>query len=320
MQNEKSYEFIKYILDEADKMSLSKLIKNVSKEIHGEEILNVDKDIENRRKKLQEILEKLKIEDILNNELNKTGNKKTVPVYQLLFFRRLLLEADERNSMIKKICKNNFEEITEEEIKSFGEVLFNDFNMWLNCYMEEHKLMDEDLYSFEEIWEIDDDEEIWEGIDDENKTKILYYMETDTQMNRFIDEFLDILRNKRKLDIINKRMLDNVKQIIEEVFRLETINNLKIGSLDKYESNVGVIDLSTSLIYREESLLDYLKLFLFENFNKDFETLLERWKKIIEDFPKELERQRLDFVEEKTDNEPTNEKALDIVKKRLENN
>lgn len=139
-------------------------------------------------------------------------------------------------------------------------------------------------------------------------------------MELFCENFLSLLRNKQKLDKINKRMSDGVKQRIEDVFRLDTITDLKIDSIDRYESVVGIMDMPTSLLYSEEELLDEWKLFLLENFNKDFEKLLERWKKIIEDFPIELERQRMEFVEEKTDNKPTKEKALDIVKKRLKNN
>lgn len=316
MHNEKSYKFIKYIVDETDKMSLSKLLKNVSIEIHGIEIQNLEKDLENRRKKLQEILEKLKIEYILNNELNKTGNKKTVPVYQLLFFRRLILEADERNSMIKKICKNNFEEITEDEINYFAKALFKDFDMWCNGYKEKYKLKIDDLDYFEEICEnIEEDD-----IEDDEEIRIHYYLYIKSQMELFCENFLSLLRNKQKLDKINKRMSDGVKQRIEDVFRLDTITDLKIDSIDRYESVVGIMDMPTSLLYSEEELLDEWKLFLLENFNKDFEKLLERWKKIIEDFPIELERQRMEFVEEKTDNKPTKEKALDIVKKRLKNN
>lgn len=305
-----------YFKNDSAKMGLYELISNVSIEVYGTEPINLEKYTENKSKQLQKILKRLNIENIMDNKLNKTGNKKTFPVYQLLFFRRLLLEIENGNKMIKKIGKNKFEDITETEIKKFYNDLLDDFQKWSELY-EEKYLGEDDLWLLNEIledidnWEVSD-----EDIEDDNEKKIYYYLRTQSQMGMFYENLLSILHNKHRLNRMRIAMSRNMIKRIYKIFQLETIDNLKIDSLDRCKIFEEVIDLPASLLNGEENLLDELKLFLLENFQQDFDNLLKIWGKIIEDFPKELEKQRIAFVDEKTDIKPNKERALANIKEK----
>ena len=63
-------------------------------------------------------------------------------------------------------------------------------------------------------------------------------------------------------------------------------------------------------------IMDRIKLFLLEDFSNEIKYLLNQWEKYIADFPVELEKERIEFVDEKTNIPPDEKRALHEVKKK----
>ena len=95
--------FDRYVVEE---MSLSKFMNALSIEICGYEKDNIDSDIKNKRKKLDQILKKLGMYGIIENILNRDGRAIKLPVYQRIFFRKLLICTDlKEDEFVMKLIK-----------------------------------------------------------------------------------------------------------------------------------------------------------------------------------------------------------------------
>lgn len=329
-QKESKDIFDDYVTEE---MSLNTFLKTLSIETNNCEIDAINSDVNNKRKQLSEYLKKMGLQGILENGLNKQKQTKIFPVYQLLFFRRIFLDVNEcKDGLMKKILSKKNREVTESDIEEFLERLLSDFDVWNDKYCEKYNI-EIQKYDNSEMFEKfcaaegektknEEDKALLKemfGTIEEKDKKILTFLNVWMQERFLLDELDRIINNKRKLDRLENIMLNEVKSRIEEVFRLDTIINAKIDTLDRYESKFGIINMPKSLLDsagKEGMIVDGLKIFLLEEFGDELKELLNQWEKYIADFPVELEKQRREFVNEKTNIPPNEKKALDEVRKK----
>lgn len=313
-------------------MSINKLIEIYLLEEFGDEYNNIRTQKERYRKKLEKILQNLKINSILQNPLNRDKNKNVYSIYQCIFFRRLLLDYDRNEEIIKKVNRGKIIEITETEIEEFCQRLKEDFELYIEFYRTKNKLEKE--YDESDVSEISGSVRAIYEKDIEEKEKleelygtpqpedflILKYLKMKRQTEDFLINMKSILKNKCELDKRKKIMVEEIWKNIEQVFHLETISDMRIETLDRYENPIfGVVDLPLSILYNEEELTDELKLFLLHEFDNDLKILLSKWEKYVELFPRMFELQRKEFVNEKTDIKPERNQTLVLVKRTERN-